>query len=694
MKSLLITIFTCITLLLGAQTPPWQWVNTWGGAGIEPSAFSEETTDMAVDSEGNVYVTGKITFFAHFDTTYIQGYGGSDLFLAKYDCGGNLLWAQTAGSNKYESLAFVALDDSGNVYWAGDFDCSGANSPFYIGDTSFCGPRGYFMARVDPASGEVVWAKFQDGGLWFFIYGFTVSGDYLYLNARAIHPSQIAPGQTVEGYYLAKYDLSGNLLAHNNYTISANNPFLRRIAVGPDGSVYAIGRFRDTLLVSGNAIVPNGPLYNGLIVKFNSDLNYVDYWKFSGSGTVGFNDIAINTDNSIALAGNFSDTLFYGSGYIVKEGPGGSGAFTMKLDAAGNGLWAKTSNYQTTSFASYDVVIDKQDNVYMSGHYYVAISFGPDTLRAYNSMEPYFVSYDSAGNYRYAGSVACLGNSRNLGSNIAVDGNGNVFLAGSFGSGIVFQGDTIIRQHGDMDLFLAKFGQPSCAPPCPLPVAGFSVTPNGLSVSLSDSSSGADSISYTAGGPAVTGNVYVFPAPGTYAVCQYAYNTCGADTLCQQVTVACAPPVAGFGTGISELSVSLLDSSALADTVWYTSDGNAINGAFHTFDSTGTYTVCQYAASACGADSLCQQVTVAGVGIGEPGFTYRLYPNPAQGLVTVELPAGSYGFTLYNLLGERIRHQLLGLKNVIDLRGVAAGLYPYLITSSNGQVQAGKLIVE
>jgi hypothetical protein len=76
-----------------------------------------------MDAAGNVYVTG------FFDSTNIlfgsmaltQSPSTRDIFVAKYDDSGNVLWAKSAGGTSVDSGIGVALDPVDSVYVTGSF---------------------------------------------------------------------------------------------------------------------------------------------------------------------------------------------------------------------------------------------------------------------------------------------------------------------------------------------------------------------------------------------------------------------------------------------------------------------------------------------------------------------------------------------------------------------------------------------
>jgi hypothetical protein len=74
----------------------------------------------------------------------------------------------------------------------------------------------------------------------------------------------------------------------------------------------------------------------------------------------------------------------------------------------------------------------------------------------------------------------------------------------------------------------------------------------------------------------------------------------------------------------------------------------------------------------------------------------KLYPNPTNGLLTVEVPQGTGGYTfrLFNLLGQQVLEYPLEHDKTTFPLDFAKGIYLYQITAHTGQVQNGKLVVE
>src|SRR5688572_25082949 len=121
------------------------WAKQAGGTG------DDQGYSIAVDGSGNSYVTGHFKGIATFGTTTLTSSGLYDIFIAKYNASGTLLWAKQAGGARNDSGQGIAVDGSGNSYVAGYFE--GITATF--GTTTFTSNGGnddVFIAKYD-ASG-------------------------------------------------------------------------------------------------------------------------------------------------------------------------------------------------------------------------------------------------------------------------------------------------------------------------------------------------------------------------------------------------------------------------------------------------------------------------------------------------------------------------------------------------------------
>src|SRR4051794_8660798 len=91
---LVVLLFACCIINTSAQAPSWAWAHAEGGTG------DDNTTGIATDASGNVYIIGayQSSPLAIGDTT-LPNAGNWDVFLAKYDAAGNFIWARSAGGS-------------------------------------------------------------------------------------------------------------------------------------------------------------------------------------------------------------------------------------------------------------------------------------------------------------------------------------------------------------------------------------------------------------------------------------------------------------------------------------------------------------------------------------------------------------------------------------------------------------------
>lgn len=147
------------------------WVKQAGGESNDGSA------GLVIDGESNIYVTGSFIGTASFDDISLTSFGNSDMFTAKYDGTGSVIWVKQAGGEgdisyggAYNDGLGIALDPSGNVYATGSF---AELSTF--GDLAVNDP---LIVKYD-TDGNVLWVKGAEVESEYFVYGSSIAVDDL-----------------------------------------------------------------------------------------------------------------------------------------------------------------------------------------------------------------------------------------------------------------------------------------------------------------------------------------------------------------------------------------------------------------------------------------------------------------------------------------------------------------------------------
>ncbi len=279
-----LVLLAVLTVAAHAETPVVEWTRQLG------TNDNDSARGVSVDNSGNVYVAGRTG--GDLDGNTSAGY--RDMFLVKYDTGGNKLWTKLLGTNSLDYGWGVSVDGSGNVYVAGDTygDLDG-NTNAGLGDM--------FLVKYD-TGGNKQWTKQlgtgDDDNCWdvsvdssgnAYVAGSTEGG---------------LDGNTNEGgwdMFLVKYDTTGTKL------------WTEQLGTGVED--WSSGVSVDS---SGNAYV-TGYTLGGLDGNINAGGEDVFLVKISAIPEPGDanGDGNVNEADATILAGNWQKTI--AGGYSVGD---------------------------------------------------------------------------------------------------------------------------------------------------------------------------------------------------------------------------------------------------------------------------------------------------------------------------------------------------------------------------------------
>lgn len=106
------------------------------------TATNDKPRAIAVDEVGRVYIVG--TSDENWGDPVTPHHGGKDVFIAKFSQGGKLLWHTFLGSSGNETGIAIAFNDAGHVYIAGNSDASWGEPR-----KPFTGQQDIFVARLN-----------------------------------------------------------------------------------------------------------------------------------------------------------------------------------------------------------------------------------------------------------------------------------------------------------------------------------------------------------------------------------------------------------------------------------------------------------------------------------------------------------------------------------------------------------------
>ena len=206
---------------------------------------------------------------------------------------------------------------------------------------------------------------------------------------------------------------------------------------------------------------------------------------------------------------------------------------------------------------------------------------------------------------------------------------------------------------------------------CPQPSANFSFTNNGLDFSFSNTSltSGNTGFIWDFGDGNTSSDLnptHTYNNDSTYMVCLYLTDSCGSDTICQNVQ-PCFFPTANFIYSNNGSIWDFVDSSSSGpNTMWEwtfsNGGGSLIQNPSHSFAADSSYIVCLTITDDCGQDTFCDTIsTYSTVNVNSINNSpVIIYPNPILNQLNVDLNKEfkKINLQIYNTLGQTVFHEM------------------------------------
>lgn len=349
------------------------WTDRYHGPGIG----DDRVRDLAIDSDGNVYVTGGS--FGNEQRNYF------DYATIKYDPEGNPLWVARYHDvvNGGDEAVALALDAKRNVYVTG----------------TICTEFRVVIGCVHWTFGTIKYSP-EGQRLWVARYQLLGNGDAF---AAAIAVSAqgevyVTGGRFPEGqfgsdnYATIKYDTNGTQIWIAQYIGPRSYDTVRSLTLDAQGNAY----------VTGTSSGEEPGISEYATIKYDSDGTEVWVARYRRPGS------QLNRAAALAL-----DSV----GNVHVTGTSEGAYSTIKYDPDGTEVW--TAQYEAHGSAA-ALACDADGNVYVTGASVV------------DGREDYAtVKYDSKGNEAWIVRYHGPGTGGDYGKRIALDSKRNVYVTGS-----------------------------------------------------------------------------------------------------------------------------------------------------------------------------------------------------------------------------------------------------------------------
>lgn len=325
---------------------------------------------LAVDAAGNIYFSGGFYDKATFGSITLTNRGQGDVFLAKCDRSGQVLWARQAGGPGPDAAEGVAVDDDGNIYVTGGF---GGTASFGGTNLSSVGGTDLFLAKYAPG-GALLWVA-QAGGpaddhgrtpVIDAAGNLFVTGEYDGL--VTFGTNTFAGGS--ESPFLAKYDRSGRLLW-------AKPGGGGGLAADAQTNIYARGTFSGTLVIGGTTLISRGgeDMY---VCKYNDEGDVLWLRQAGGLADDDTEGLAVDSVGNCYLTGRVWGNAAFDGWTLTNDRP--MTVFVAKYTAVGQIAWVATIAQCDEDMGS-NIAVDRSGICYTGNPFAGAARVGKTKLR-------------------------------------------------------------------------------------------------------------------------------------------------------------------------------------------------------------------------------------------------------------------------------------------------------------------------
>jgi hypothetical protein len=435
-----------LLLVLSLWLPYWSRAQSPTFEAVTPLVKGSATA-LTTDATGNVYVAGSFGDTLHLGALTLHNPSGtSDGFVAKRNAAGTYLWAVPLSGRFGDYCTAVAVDSAGNVFVTGHTQSSALTvGSLPLPSPSF---GTLFVAKLN-AIGEVQWAHAPtltssapgdgSGGTGIAV---DAQGD-AYLCGVLTGTASFGPLSTqpyTEGTTgcVAKISAAGQW-QWVTQAVGERRPSpsvqCTSIAVAAEGTAVVTGSFDSETAHFGAETLPN---VGGGADTFVARLRPSGSWEWAVGVDDQYNDagtsVVLDATGNAYVTGYFQgSSVRIGKTILVHPQIDRAEIFVAKVSPTGGWQWATSAGGPATDFPM-AIARDSQGNLTVTGYYGSATAtFGATSVFNTTGQYAYNVflaQLDPSGNWRWA--LQAGGPGEDQGESLAIDGEDNVYVGGHF----------------------------------------------------------------------------------------------------------------------------------------------------------------------------------------------------------------------------------------------------------------------
>jgi hypothetical protein len=411
-RVLSVGIFVLVCTSVFAQN--YTWFKQLGGP------EDERITHLQMDSEGHLILVGTFENTVDFDfssaSSEATSNGYYDVFIAKYDTTGGLIWVRTFGSTEFDYSQTLLIDADDNIYVGGNYGA---------------------VMDIDPGTGETILVP--SGGLSAYMVKLNSDGDYQWsrnltggVDLRVMAIKEGPQGIVVGGSFwgTSEFNNEGTSVQLTSdgsqdvyvMTLSNTGVFIDVKQVGnpgqnmpkgfdvdADGNIYFSCEFEGSIDVDPGpgttTLIANNPTdYRQFVAKYSPTMELI--WAkmpmFPSYSQI--RHITVPSNDEIVLLGCFKDSIqFADFGDMEWYFPvGDDDQFVAKINAAGELQWIRTYGNEFEDDNA-KMHIDLAGNIYLYDRFEGTMDMDPGSgvmeATSIGSSDQYLLKISSDGDF-------------------------------------------------------------------------------------------------------------------------------------------------------------------------------------------------------------------------------------------------------------------------------------------------------
>lgn len=438
---------------LQGQSVQWNWASK-----LEGNSSSEVyPRGVQTDNQGNHYVVGQFVGTINYGGgSSVTSAGAEDVFVAKFNSSGTLLWVVRRGSTMEDIGMDIDVSYNGDIYITG-----------YESYTTSLNEHVAFVAKYN-TNGVLQWSKLYPS------YGPTQASEGHGVSLNIQESPSIGSGVFITGSFLDSIDIGGTILVSNAFwdaisgsTVTRNwmasqNTYVAKLNESNGNTVWAVavnGAYRQTASNQGN----------GIVVDRDQDVYITGYFRDEAN----FTTQVIGTAPA-SLVPPVDSLVLQAATVTITSYNNTQDAYVAKLDGTnGQCIWATALGGVSNNDVGIDIDISYKGDPNTTGSVYVVGEYSNDfivngvTKFGYTGSTDIFLCQLNSTNGAYVRGIGEGGFDLDIASGIEIERatTESIWITGTFRQSADFSGasgpsrtiNTFTSGIFEDDIYLAQY---------------------------------------------------------------------------------------------------------------------------------------------------------------------------------------------------------------------------------------------